>query len=204
MLSELSTHTVVLVTPRPETDVLEHVEFVRLREGQLLAVLVTKSGQVQNKIIATSEPIGAEELERIHNYLNEILGGLTLDEVRARVHLELADERTQYQALEKQALELSQQALPDSAGRRDHRGAGAPAREHAAGSRRRLEKMKALFRALEEKRLLVDLLERPQQAEGIRVFIGAETQHRRARATSPSSPPPTASRARRARSARSA
>src|SRR5258706_10267560 len=31
VLSELSAHTVVLVTPRPEADVLDHVEFVRLR-----------------------------------------------------------------------------------------------------------------------------------------------------------------------------
>src|SRR5881296_1531892 len=29
VLSELSAHTVVLVTPRPEVDVLDHVEFVR-------------------------------------------------------------------------------------------------------------------------------------------------------------------------------
>src|SRR6478736_6293268 len=114
VLAELSTHTAVLVTPRSETDVLEHVEFMRLREGQLLAVLVAKSGQVSNKIITTAEPVSADELERIHNYLNEILAGLTLDQVRARVQEELADERTQYQALEKKALELSQKALPDS------------------------------------------------------------------------------------------
>src|ERR1700761_2240858 len=116
VLAELSSHTAVLVTPRPEIDVLEHVEFVRLRDGQLLAVLVAKSGTVQNKIIAAAEPLSAEELDRIHNYLNEILAGLTLDEVRARVQKELADERVQYQAMamERKALELSQRALPDA------------------------------------------------------------------------------------------
>src|SRR2546421_208278 len=51
VLAELSAHTVVLVTPRPEADVLEHVEFVRLRDHQLLTVLVTRSGNVQNKIV---------------------------------------------------------------------------------------------------------------------------------------------------------
>src|SRR5678816_4171470 len=100
VLSELSSHTVVLVTPRPDADVLDHVEFVRLRDLQLLAVLVTKSGQVQNKIVVTQEPIAQDELERINNYLNHILGGLTLDGVAVRVQKELADERTQYQALE--------------------------------------------------------------------------------------------------------
>src|SRR6476646_4165018 len=43
VLSELSSHTVVLVTPRPAADVLDHVEFVRLRDLQYLAVMVTKS-----------------------------------------------------------------------------------------------------------------------------------------------------------------
>jgi heat-inducible transcriptional repressor len=175
VLSELSAHTVVVVTPRPEADVLDHVEFVRLRELQLLAVLVTKSGQVQNKIVATPEPIAPDELERINNYLNHVLGGLTLDEVAARVRKELADERLQYQVMEKRAMELSAQALPE----------GGPAAEviiegtahlleHIAEPAQ-IEKTKGLFRALEEKQHLAELLEQTVQAPGVRLFIGAET-----------------------------
>jgi heat-inducible transcriptional repressor len=174
VLAELSTHTVVLVTPRPDTDVLEQVEFMRLREGQLLAVLVAKSGQVQNKIIHAPEPIAPEELERIHNYLNNMLGGLTLDEVRVRVQRELADERIQYQALERRALELSQKALPDAASEVIIQGQ-ARLLESLAGDPQQIEKMKALFRRLEEKQHLLELLDRTVQAEGIRVFIGAES-----------------------------
>jgi heat-inducible transcriptional repressor len=175
VLAELSMHTAVLVTPRPELDVLEHVEFMRLREGQLLAVLVAKSGQVQNKIVTTPEPINGDELERIHNYLNQILAGLTLDEVRARVQKELTDERMQYQALEKKALELSQKALPDASADVIVSGQARLLENIAAGDPAQLERMKALFHRLEEKRLLADLLERTQLAEGIRVFIGAES-----------------------------
>ena len=176
VLSELSAHTVVLVTPRPDADVLDHVEFVRLRDLQVLAVLVTKSGQVQNKIVSVDQPLAVEELERINNYLNHILSGLTLDEVAARVQKELADERTQYQALEKRALELSAQALPG------HRSAEVIVEgqgrllESVPAEPAELEKMKALFRALQEKSHLVELLEQTAQAPGIRVFIGAETQ----------------------------
>jgi heat-inducible transcriptional repressor len=171
VLSELSSHTVVLVTPRPDADVLEHVEFVRLRELQILVVLVTKSGQVQNKIIATPDNIPFEELERMNNYLNHILGGLTLEGVAARVQMELADERTQYQAMEKRALELSAQALPTIGSEVIVEG-----QMHLLEGEGDVEKMKALFRALEEKRHLVGLLEQTVQAPGIRVFIGAETQ----------------------------
>ena len=175
VLAELSSHTAVLVTPRPEIDVLEHVEFVRLRDGQLLAVLVAKSGTVQNKIISTTETLDSDELERIHNYLNDILAGLTLDEVRARVQKELADERMQYQAMQRKALELSQRALPDAGAEVIVSGQARLLENVAAGDPQQLEKMMALFRRLEEKRLLADLLERTQLAEGIRVFIGAES-----------------------------
>src|SRR5207245_2914989 len=48
--------------------------------------------------------------------------------------------------------------------------------ESVGGEPEAMEKMKALFRALEEKRHLVHLLEQTSQAPGIRVFIGAETQ----------------------------
>src|SRR5262245_31449200 len=57
LLSELSQHTALVLAPRPEADVLEHIEFMRLRERDLLAVVVTKSGQVVNKLIQVDAPI---------------------------------------------------------------------------------------------------------------------------------------------------
>ena len=178
VLSELSTHTVVLMTPRPEADVLDHVEFVRLREYQLLVVLVTKSGQVSNKIITSAEALAIDELERMNNYLNHILGGLTLDGVVARVREELQSERIRYQQLEKKALELSAQALPDGGGQPEMIIEGQSRlieNVAASGDPAALEKMKALFRTLEEKRHLSELLDETVRAPGIRVFIGAET-----------------------------
>jgi heat-inducible transcriptional repressor len=153
------------------------VEFVRLRDRQLLAVLVTKSGLVQNKIVATADALALDELERINNYLNHVLSGLTLEEVVARVKSELALERTQYHALEKRALELSQQALPEGGPRAEViiEGSAHLLESVAVADGAELERMKALFRTLEEKRHLAELLETTAQAPGIRVFIGAET-----------------------------
>ncbi len=177
VLAELSAHTVVLVTPRPEVDVLDHVEFVRLREFQILVVLVTKSGQVQNKIVTSPDPIDLDELERMNNYLNHVLGGLTLDGVVAKVQAELASEKMQYQQLEKRALELSAQALPEGAQPQVIIEGQSRLLETVAegGDGVQLHRMKALFRTLEEKRHLAELLDETVRAPGIRVFIGAET-----------------------------
>src|SRR6185295_13526404 len=101
---------------RLDLDVLEHLEFMRLPSGALLAVLVTRSGQVQNKLIPPSAGqgplnLGADELDRIHQYVRQQLGGRTLSEVRARIAEELSGERATYDQLQRRALELSQQAI---------------------------------------------------------------------------------------------
>lgn len=174
-LAELSAHTVVIEAPRPEVDVVEHVEFMRLRDRQVLAVLVTKSGKVQNKLVTTVENYEASDLERINNLVNELVSGLTLDEMSLRVRRELATEETKYDELRRQALTLSAEALPTDSpvliveGQSNLFEAVAGLGEEGRG------KMKALFKGLEEKRLLAELLERAAQAPGIQVFIGAET-----------------------------
>src|SRR5262249_47468747 len=153
-LSDLSQHAVVVTTPRPSHDLLEHLEFMRLPSGVLLAVLVAQSGQVQNKLVHPEAPVAAEEIERINNYLNHRLDGLSLGEVRRRVAEELATERVQADAIAKRALELSQAALPE---------AGDALQVIVAGRARLIEqaaevdpsKLPALVRALEEKELLL-------------------------------------------------
>src|SRR5450755_686507 len=85
LLRELSHLTVVVQAPRPESDAVQHLEFVRLREGQLLAVLETASGQVQNKLVPIDFEITNSDLEHINNYLHELVSGVTLDLLRARL-----------------------------------------------------------------------------------------------------------------------
>jgi heat-inducible transcriptional repressor len=176
VLSDLSSHTVVVVAPRVELDVLEHIEFMRLPDQGLLAVLVNKSGRVFNKIIRTEGALSPEELERIHNYLSQKMEGRTLSEIRQLIAKELSDERTQYDALAQRALTLQQQALPDERSDLIIQG-----QAHLLGHLLEEEKpvdperLKALFRALEEKTRILRLLEQTEAAHGIQVFIGAET-----------------------------
>ena len=170
LLSELSHLTVVVQAPRPESDSVQHLEFVRLREGQLLAVLETASGQVQNKLVPVDFPIDPSELERINNYLHELVTGLTLDQLRARLVDEIAGDRAQHDELETRALRLATAAVPGAA----------PAEVFVDGhsnllsGKADLERAKVLLRTLEEKDLVVRLLDRTVGAPGICVFIGAD------------------------------
>jgi heat-inducible transcriptional repressor len=172
MLRELSHLTVVVQAPRPDSDVVEHLEFVHLRDGQLLAVIAAASGQIQNKLVPTDFTLAPGDLDRINNFLNGLVGGLTLDQARARLLAEIASERAQHDELTAKALRLAQAAVPAVSA--DAADVLVDGQSNLLSGKADLERAKLLLRTLEEKDLLVRLLERTLSAPGICVFIGAE------------------------------
>jgi heat-inducible transcriptional repressor len=170
MLRELSHLTVVVQAPRPDSDVVQHLEFVQMRDGQLLAVIAASSGQIQNKLIPVDAALSPGDLDRINNFLNGLVSGLTLEQVRARLLEEIASERAAHDQLVARALRLASAAVPAD-----------PTPEVLVDGQSNLlfgkadlERAKLLLRTLEEKDLVVRLLERTLSAPGICVFIGAE------------------------------
>ncbi len=170
MLRELSHLTVVVQAPRPESDVIEHLEFVQLRDGQLLAVMAAASGQIQNKLVPIDFTLTPGDLDRINNFLNGLVSGLTLDQVRARLMDEIASDKVTHDQLIARALRLAQAAVPVD----PEADVLVDGQSNLLSGKGDLERAKTLLRTLEEKDLLVRLLERTLSAPGICVFIGAE------------------------------
>jgi heat-inducible transcriptional repressor len=177
LLSEITRHAGIVFTPLPERQRFQHIEFVPLKNGQLLCILVTTDGALENKLVQVDFAVDPTRLERIHNYLGQLLGGLTLDEVRRKVLEEVGNEKNHYDGLVSEALRLGQAALLDSQRPADVIVSGQanlldPA--HAQDPQQ-LVRMRALLQALEDKETLVRLLDRTLEGEGIQVFLGAET-----------------------------
>lgn len=170
MLRELSHLTVVVQAPRPDSDVVQHLEFVQMRDGQLLAVIAAASGQIQNKLIPVDAALSPGELDRINNFLNGLVSGLTLDQVRARLVHEVASERAAHDQLVARALKLASAAVPAD----PTPDMLVDGQSNLLAGKADLERAKLLLRTLEEKDLVVRLLERTLSAPGICVFIGAE------------------------------
>src|SRR5690606_18238733 len=172
VLHALTQHAVVVLTPRPAAAIIERVEFLRLREDRVLAVLVSKDGQVLNKVITVDFPVTSDELLRASNYLSSLLGQASLEEAHGRVRRELEQERAAYDALARKALALGEAATDVSHTEKVLiEGTGSLLDAHDAD----LERMRALFRALGEKQQLLALLERVQRARELQIFIGSES-----------------------------
>ena len=177
MLSDITRHAGIVLAPSPGRRKLEQLEFRVLRKNKLLCILVTSDGQIENRIVTLETSIDVHQMARIHKYLDQLLGGLTLDEIRDRVRLALADEKNRYDSMVSAALVLGKAVFD-----KPSRGAdvmvsgqanllasdGAPDEEH-------FERMRQLLQALEDKEVMVQLLDRTLNADGIQVFLGAET-----------------------------
>ncbi|MCA9664691.1 MAG: heat-inducible transcription repressor HrcA [Myxococcales bacterium] len=175
MLSDLSQQCGLVLVPRSETSRLKRIEFIPLRPGKMIAVLVMSSGMVQNRLIDVAIEPDGEELEQIHRYLNDLCAGRELHEVRRLVKHELEREEVLADELQQRALLLGSEVVAEPA--EDEvviAGRTNLVRENVSDP----ERLKSLLRAVEEKKTMVRLLDETIGAEGVKVFIGAETRDR--------------------------
>ena len=177
ILSEFSHGTGVVMAPKFMDTFFRRIDFVFLRKGQLLAVFVSQSGLVQNKIIEIEEEnITQDDLDKYSRYLNDILAGLTLRGVRQKIAEEMRKEKNFYDALFFQALRLGHRTF-----------VGEQEVEVYVEGQNNLfdypelasaQKMRAFLKTFEEKSLLLKILDRALESEGLHVFIGAENELR--------------------------
>ena len=176
ILSAASNYLGLVIAPKVGNMKFKHIQFVRLAPYQVLAIFVTTSGIIQNKRLEIDEDLSQDYLDKITRYLDTILSGLTLLEVRNRILEELNEEKVAYDRLMQRALRLGEKAL-----------AGTEDRElFMEGKTKILDapefssiaKMKGLIQALEEKGFLLKLLDQSLRTPGVQLVIGSEFDHR--------------------------
>ena len=176
ILSGLAGGAGVVVTPVRDAGV-KHVEFVALSADQALAVMVFDDGAVENRLMALAAGVTPSALQEASNFLNTRLRGKTLAEAGREMRSELEGARRQ---LNETAARLVEDGLAAWG--------GGEAAERALIVRGRgnlladpetlddLERVRMLFDDLEQKEQLIGLLDGVNEAQGVRIFIGAETR----------------------------
>ncbi|HJV67047.1 MAG TPA: heat-inducible transcriptional repressor HrcA [Geomonas sp.] len=172
LLSTTSSYMGVVMAPRLASNLFHQIEFVKLPGHRILAILISQSGTVQNRLIEVEEDIHPEDLVRMANYLNEQLQGLTIAQVRERLLSEMQSEKVRYDSMMARALALSEQTISDESPQLFLEGQANILEQPEFADAGR---MREIFRAFEKKSLLLDLLDRAMQAQGVQIFIGSES-----------------------------
>jgi heat-inducible transcriptional repressor len=175
MLSGLSHCAGLVVAPKTDRP-LKHIEFVNLGPGRALVVLVNEDGLVENRVIDVPLGLPGSTLQIASNYLNARLSGRTLDEARQSVAGEIESQRSELDEAARRVVEAglatwSGGARADS-GQLIVRGQSRLLQDVTALSD--LERVRALFEALETKEAMLRLLEATGLGDGVQIFIGAE------------------------------
>ena len=172
MLSNLSQFVGVVVAPR-RSSVFRHIEFLRLSERRFLVIIVSPDGDVQNRVVHTTHDYTQSQLIEASNFLNANYAGMTIEQVRDRLKGEVDKLRGEIAELMQTAVQASSEAIREQdevviSGERNL--LAVSDFTHDMGQLRRA------FDLFEQKTQLMRLLDISEQAAGVRIFIGGESQ----------------------------
>ena len=173
LLSNLSQFVGVVMAPR-RTTAFRHMEFLRLSERRVLVIIVSPDGDVQNRVIYTEVDHSQSQLVEAANFLNSHYVGLEIEQVRERLHGEVESLRSEIASLMAAAVAMNSEAVAESQ------------EEVVISGERNLLKLsdfssdmgnlRRAFELFEQKAQIMRLLDIAGQAEGVRIFIGGESQ----------------------------
>jgi heat-inducible transcriptional repressor len=173
-LSGLSHCAGMVVVPKQERP-LKHIEFVHLGPGRALVVLVTEDGLVENRVIEVPLGLPPATLVSAGNFLNSRLIGRTIEEAGVDIEGEITSHRAQLDELTSKVVStgLAIWAGGDGASALIVRGQANLLEDVTALAD--LERLRSLFEMLETKETVLRLLDASKRAEGVQIFIGAES-----------------------------
>ncbi|MEA3393722.1 MAG: heat-inducible transcriptional repressor HrcA [Pseudomonadota bacterium] len=173
LLSNLSQFVGVVMAPR-RASVFRHIEFLRLSERRILVILVSPDGDVQNRVIFTETDYSQSQLVEAANYLNAHYLGLTLEQVREKLQGEVETLRAEIASLMQAAVHVGTEAMSEA--QEDVVIAGERNLLSVTDFSSDMSQLRRAFDLFEQKAQLMRLLDIAGQAEGVRIFIGGESQ----------------------------
>jgi heat-inducible transcriptional repressor len=173
ILSKISHCAGIVLAPRLNCVALRHIKLIRIGSSDILVVLVSRLGTAQNRVVHMDEDLNQAELDKMSNYLSGVAKGLSLPQLREKIIEEMRKEKTLYNRLLSRAMKLGMEVLTES--RKDD--------VYVDGRLNILEqpefsedarKLKKIFKAFEEKNLLIRLLDKSIGSKDVQVDIGFE------------------------------
>jgi len=176
LLSGLSHCAGLVMAPKQDLR-LKHIEFVSLGPGRALVVIVDEQGGVENRVIDLPLGMPASSLVEASNFMASKLVGRTISQARKEILDEIKSQKSRLNELTGKVVEAGLATWADnksSDGVLIVRGQANLLEDVNAIAD--LEHIRALFEALETKQALIKLLDAADLAEGVQIFIGAESE----------------------------
>lgn len=178
LLTEMTRGIGITAAIPASSQTLDQIELIQLADYRVLMIVVTRDRMVHNRVVTLDELVSQDELASIRNFINRTFAGWTLSDIRADLKHRLEQQNAAYDALLKRVTLLYSKGLLDIELAPEIHMEGA---SNLVGLDLHLtrEKLRELFHTLEEKKRMLQLLDRflEQPAGELAVQIGLADAH---------------------------
>ena len=176
ILAALSSCTSIVIEPKVDMMLFQEVEFVKLSRHTILMVFITSSGTIHKRLVETDDDLGLDVLAEMKGYMNKRFSGMPFYALKEAILQDLQKDRETFTML----YEKIKDTLDTIIGEEEKREVYIEGTSKMIGVPEfsDIEKLKELFKALENKEKLLKLFDRCLRQEGINVLIGNESDVR--------------------------
>jgi heat-inducible transcriptional repressor len=174
VLSETTSMAGVVMLPRREHSAIRRIEFMRLSEKRVLAILVISDHEVENKVIETMRDYSSCELQEAANFLSDVISGKDLHQVRQYLVSELVNTKERVNQMMQMAIEMADKVFDEKKDKKEYVLSGQTNLMNFS-ELANLDKIRSLFDVFNAKRDVLHLLDECMAAQSMRVFIGEES-----------------------------
>ncbi|MCM3237059.1 heat-inducible transcriptional repressor HrcA [Heyndrickxia oleronia] len=91
ILSELTNYTAILLGPKVKITKLKKLQIVPLNNETAIAIMITDTGHVENRMFTIPSGFNLMDLEKMVNILNEKLTDVPISELKSKIYKEVAE-----------------------------------------------------------------------------------------------------------------
>lgn len=173
VLSDFSNSIGIVLFPKISKCVFRHIKFVKLPYPRILAIFISQSRNVINKVIEIEEDLSQVELDKISNYLVDKFEGMPLHLIRSEIIEMMKEEKAAYDRMIKNIIDISTKSFAEMV-KEDSILYDGASKILEFPEFANLDKMKKLVRTLEERKRLIKILTECIEGEGVQIIIGSE------------------------------
>jgi len=176
MLSLISRYAGFILSPPLDRSFLKHIELVRLGDKRILVVFVSRSGLVTHRTIQLDYEPKQNELHKISKILNQRFFGLSICQMEEKLKTIIELESNRFLNLMEIVRNLVSQAFAYRESEIYLEGS-ANILAYAEEDSVNYAEVNSVFRAIEGRRFLADIVKRLVRNEGVKVLIGSESSY---------------------------
>ena len=173
LISGLSNHAGIVVAPKYQSNI-KHIEFIRLNAIQVMSIIVSTNGQVENRIIEDKGNYNDAILKEISNFLNYKYQNKNIEEIKKSIEVDIKTSKGRLEILSKNLIEKGILELAPNADNPYIFLHGQSSLLEDEIISKDLDQIRKLFDEIENKTSFVDILENTNSANGVQIFIGSQ------------------------------